>query len=88
MYPNPTTATIQTAHSETLLRRILGGMSIFTMLMTIPQVLTVWLGSSGRRDLAAIVERVSCLCRYLVLVRDTETRQEHLFAVRGLDRPR
>ena len=26
------------------LRRLLGGMSIFTMLMTIPQVLAIWVG--------------------------------------------
>jgi len=30
--------------SETLLRRLLGGMSIFTMLMTVPQVWTIWVG--------------------------------------------
>ena len=28
--------------SDTVLRRVLGGMSIFTMLMTIPQVFTIW----------------------------------------------
>lgn len=28
--------------SDAVLRRLLAGMSIFTMLMTIPQVLTVW----------------------------------------------
>jgi len=28
--------------SDTVLRRVLGGMSIFTLLMTIPQVLTIW----------------------------------------------
>ena|SRR5687768_7575168 len=27
---------------EAKLRRVLGGMSIFTLLMTIPQVLTIW----------------------------------------------
>jgi uncharacterized protein with PQ loop repeat len=31
-------------HLETTLRRFLGGMSIFTMLMTLPQVLTIWVG--------------------------------------------
>ena len=31
-------------HSDTLLRRLLAGMSFFTMLMTIPQVLTIWFG--------------------------------------------
>ena len=30
--------------SETFLKRILGGMPVFTMLMTVPQVLTIWVG--------------------------------------------
>jgi len=42
MFPNPITTTIHAAHADTLLRRLLGGMSLFTMLMTIPQVLTIW----------------------------------------------
>ena len=29
---------------DPLLRKLLGGMSIFTLLMTVPQVLTIWLG--------------------------------------------
>jgi uncharacterized protein with PQ loop repeat len=29
--------------TDIMLRRFLGGMSVFTMLMTIPQVLTIWL---------------------------------------------
>jgi uncharacterized protein with PQ loop repeat len=39
-------ASLDPAHSsaDTRLRRILGGMSIFTMLMTIPQVLSIWVG--------------------------------------------
>jgi uncharacterized protein with PQ loop repeat len=39
-------ASLHPAHSsaDTRLRRILGGMSIFTMLMTIPQVLSIWVG--------------------------------------------
>jgi uncharacterized protein with PQ loop repeat len=40
MFPNPTTTTIDTAHSDTLLR----GCWAACMLMTIPQVLTIWLG--------------------------------------------
>jgi uncharacterized protein with PQ loop repeat len=43
MFPNPITPTIHAPQSDTLLRRLLGGMSLFTMLMTIPQVLTIWL---------------------------------------------
>jgi len=42
MFPNPITPTVHIPHSDTLLRRLLGGMSFFTMLMTIPQVLTIW----------------------------------------------
>jgi uncharacterized protein with PQ loop repeat len=30
--------------SDAVLRRLLGGMSVFTMFMTIPQVLTIWAG--------------------------------------------
>lgn len=30
------------SQTDIVLRRFLGGMSIFTMLMTIPQVLTIW----------------------------------------------
>jgi uncharacterized protein with PQ loop repeat len=32
---------------DAVLRRLLGGMSIFTMLMTIPQVLTIWVGQQA-----------------------------------------
>lgn len=42
MFPNPILPTIHAPHSDTLLRRLLGSMSLFTMLMTIPQVLTIW----------------------------------------------
>jgi uncharacterized protein with PQ loop repeat len=35
------------SRSETGLRRLLGGMSVFTMLMTIPQVLTIWVGQQA-----------------------------------------
>jgi len=35
---------VDSSGSNILLRRALGGMSILTMLMTIPQVTTIWLG--------------------------------------------
>ena len=41
MHPNLTVPDVQ-ASSHAGLRRVLGGMSIFTMLMTIPQVFTIW----------------------------------------------
>jgi uncharacterized protein with PQ loop repeat len=47
MAPDPTTPAAQAAASETMLRRLLGGMSVFTLLMTIPQVLTIWIGQQA-----------------------------------------
>ncbi len=44
MAPNPTLGAAANSHPETALRRLLGGMSIFTLLMTVPQVLTIWVG--------------------------------------------
>lgn len=44
MHPNPTIAAVHISASDAALRRLLGGMSIFTMLMTIPQVLAIWVG--------------------------------------------
>jgi uncharacterized protein with PQ loop repeat len=42
MAPDPTPAA-STRGGDTTLRRALGFMSIFTMLMTIPQVWTIWI---------------------------------------------
>ena len=44
MFPNQTTPTLRTFLQEKMMRRLLGSLSIFTMLMTIPQVLTIWVG--------------------------------------------
>jgi uncharacterized protein with PQ loop repeat len=44
MAPTPTFPLTEAAHSETTLRRLLGGMSVFTLLMTVPQALTIWVG--------------------------------------------
>ena len=44
MAPDPTTHTGTASLSETMFSRLLGGMSVFTMLMTVPQVLTIWVG--------------------------------------------
>ncbi|SRR5712692_6410268 len=44
MAPDPLTPAAQATHVEAMLRRLLGGMSVFTMLMTIPQVATIWVG--------------------------------------------
>ena len=44
MAPDPTTPAGAGARSETRFKRVLGGMSVFTMLMTVPQVWTIWVG--------------------------------------------
>ena len=47
MGPHPNPPAGADSGSDTMLRRLLGGMSIFTLLMTIPQVLTIWLGQQA-----------------------------------------
>ncbi len=44
MAPDPIDPAAGNSNSDSVLRRLLGGMSIFTLLMTIPQVLTIWVG--------------------------------------------
>ena len=44
MAPDPTTPPAITSSSDTVFSRVLGGMSVFTLLMTVPQVLTIWVG--------------------------------------------
>ena len=47
MAPEPVAVVKDAARPEALLRRVLGGMSVFTMLMTVPQVLTIWVGQQA-----------------------------------------
>ncbi len=44
MGPDPGTLTHHAPGEGGVLRRFLGGLSVFTMLMTVPQVLTIWIG--------------------------------------------
>ncbi len=44
MAPGPATPVSDAAQSKTVMSRLLGAMSVFTMLMTVPQVLTIWAG--------------------------------------------
>jgi uncharacterized protein with PQ loop repeat len=44
MGPDPGTLTRHAPGADSVLRRLLGGLSVFTMLMTVPQVLTIWMG--------------------------------------------
>ena len=41
MHPYPATL-VQAWPSDKLMKRLLGGMSIFTLLMTVPQIYTIW----------------------------------------------
>jgi hypothetical protein len=43
MAPDPTTPAGQDSKADTLLRRLLGGMSIFTLVLTVSQVWTIWI---------------------------------------------
>ena len=47
MNPNPAPAAVHHSGSDARLRRLLAAMSVFTMLMTIPQVLTIWIGQEA-----------------------------------------
>jgi len=42
MPPNPTTSPMHALPPPGLVKRLLGSLSIFTMVMTVPQVLTIW----------------------------------------------
>jgi uncharacterized protein with PQ loop repeat len=44
MAADPTIPLTNAPPADTPLRRVLGGMSAFTMLMTLPQVVTIWVG--------------------------------------------
>ena len=44
MPPNPGIPLGPNSVPESMMRRVLGGASIFTLVMTIPQVLTIWIG--------------------------------------------
>lgn len=44
MAPDPATPAGDAAQAQTVMSRLLGAMSVFTMLMTVPQVLTIWVG--------------------------------------------
>ena len=44
MVHDPANVMAAQSRSDTKLRGVLGGMSVFTMVMTIPQVLAIWVG--------------------------------------------
>ena len=44
MVHDPANVLAAQSHSDAKLRGLLGGMSVFTMIMTVPQVLDIWVG--------------------------------------------
>jgi len=49
---------------------LVGGMSVFTMIMTIPRVLAIWVGHQAAGRFDPVVECVFCLRPSLVMVRN------------------
>ena len=47
MVHDPANAAAAASHSNTKLRGALAGMSAFTMIMTVPQVLAIWVGQQA-----------------------------------------
>jgi len=45
--PDPASIVKDGSPADAGLSRVLGGMSVFTMLMTVPQVLTIWVGQQA-----------------------------------------
>ena len=44
MGPHPASFSAQAPISDAVLRRALGAMSVFTIVMTVPQIWTIWVG--------------------------------------------
>lgn len=47
MAPDPAASVKEGSRSDAPFGRVLGGMSIFTLLMTVPQVLTIWVSQEA-----------------------------------------
>jgi uncharacterized protein with PQ loop repeat len=47
MIHDPGNAAAVVSHSDTKLRGLLGGMSVFTLIMTVPQVWAIWVGQQA-----------------------------------------
>ena len=73
------------SRADAVLRRLLGGMSIFTMLMTNPPSLSHMGRAASCWGFAPILGRVSGLSPAVVWVWHTQRRQEHLLGLRRLD---
>ena len=70
MVHDPANVLAAQSHSDTKLRGVLGGMSVFTMIMTVPQVWAIWVGDEAAGGFDPIVECVFCFRPPLVMVRN------------------
>lgn len=68
------------------LERVLRALSVFTLLMTAPQVLAIWIDPSARG--VSLVSWVSYLFSACVCLRPAKARQDHLPCLRRLDSAR
>jgi len=87
MHPHPAAPSIMFP-SENVMKRLLGAMSIFTLVMTVPQILIIWL----RQEAAGVsLLFVGCVLRLrsdLVLVWGAEAGSQYLYTLRRLDSAR
>ena len=44
MHPSPAPSAVAAFPSEKVMKQLLGAMSVFTLVMTVPQILTIWVG--------------------------------------------
>jgi hypothetical protein len=61
-------------HPISALEKVLRGLSVFTMLMTVPQVLTIWVGGDAAGVSVVFLARVPALRVPEVLLRAAEGR--------------
>ena len=69
------------------LERVLRLLSVLTMLMTVPQILTIWIGGNAARNLAGVVGLLPFRCMPVVCLRNTEARQNNLPGMRRMGNP-
>jgi len=88
MPPNPATPLMGPSPPPGLVKRLLGTLSIFTLVMTVPQALTIWVGHRAA-GISILSWGAYLVCAAVwLLLRLAEARQEHLSAVLGMDHGR
>lgn len=78
MAVDPMNPATESAGGDALLRRLLAGMSIFTMLMTIPQVYTIWIGHQAA-GVSIVSWSAYLLAALLWFVHGLRTRDRNIY---------